>query len=229
MSRVQVCILLAASTSTLAVASPARAETSRSRFVPAGSAYADSVIQYAPGHSGGCLPTHPNFIDPKSALGAPNYSGGAYGTGTVSLGGGGLLELFFGGQQFTNSGDANPDLRFVEVGGFDEAYFVAVRPAPPTTAQQLSALGLTDNNQDGFFEIGRASGGNSTLDLDRHLNVAVAARSLVFDAVQLMDDDADHPTCTTTVGADIDAVEALDGTVDVAPRSWGSVKLLYRQ
>ncbi len=192
---------------------------------PQASTYADSVLRCDPSHGGGCVPTNPNFIDPQAALGPVNYAGGANGTGAVALGSGGLLELRLT-SQFANSGDARPDLRIIEVGGFDEACFIALRPASSQGALEMVALGLQDANQDGFYEITRISGGTSNIDLDRYFTAP--AQAVYFDAVQIVDDAHDHSSCTTTPGADIDAVEALSSFVAIAPDSWTRVKTLYR-
>lgn len=191
------------------------------------STYADSVLRYDPAYGGGCLPSQPNFIDPESAVGPPDYTGGAYGQGAVSLGSGGLLELHFSGWRIANSGDSRSDLRILEIGGYNERCYVALRPVAPTTPQDLIDLGLQDANQDGFFEIGRtiASG---EFDLDALLNRAVPLLAVQFDAVQIVDDITDTPSCTTSAGADIDAVGSVQGWVAVRQATWGSVKFLYR-
>ena len=48
-----------------------------------------------------------------------------------------------------------------------------------------------------------------------------------FDAVQIIDDLTDHPDCTSTVGADIDASRP-QAYVSIKPVTWGSIKGLYR-
>lgn len=195
---------------------------------PRGSAYADSLILYDPSYGGGCTPTNPHFTDPQAAIGAPDYSGGASGTGSVSLGSGGRLELYVW-TQIANTGDSRPDLRIYEIGGYTERVFVALRPVPPTTPQQLASLGLQDSNQDGYYEVGRTPS-SGEIDLDALFNGAAAARTVRFDAVQLIDDIDDTPTCnTTTPGADIDAVAVLLPWVAVNERTWTSVKSLYRE
>jgi hypothetical protein len=194
---------------------------------PASSSWADSVLSYNPGYGGGCEASHPNFVDPTAALGPDDYSGGPAGTGAVALGSGGLIELRLT-PAIANSGDARLDLRIMEVGGFDEACFVALRPAPPLTAQDMANVGLQDRNGDGFYEIKRIGGGASYIDLDARFTTPVAPQALHFDAVQITDDLEDHGACTTTSGADIDAVEAMDPFVAVEPGNWSRVKLLYR-
>jgi hypothetical protein len=209
-------------------AMPVAAGTARELLpVVFSSSYADSVLRYDPGYSGGCVPTNPNFMNPQAVLGVADYSGGASGTGAVALGSGGLIEVRLS-PIMANSGDDRADLRILEVGGFDEACFVALRPAPPLTAQDMLQLGLQDANQDGFFEIKRIGGGSSYLNVDAAFSMRMPAQSVHFDAVQIVDDTDDHSACTTTSGADIDMVEALDPLVAVAPGTWTQVKFLYR-
>jgi hypothetical protein len=192
-----------------------------------GSTYADSVIRYDPAFGGGCTPTNPHFMDPHAATGPPDYTGGADGTGSVSLGSGGLLELYVW-TQITNTGDTQPDLRIYEIGGYTERCFVALRPVAPTTPAQLIALGLQDADQDGFFEVGRTPS-SGEIDIDALFNQSMPAFSVRFDAVQLVDDIHDTPTCNTmTPGADIDAVGALQPWVAISERTWSSIKRLYR-
>ena len=86
---------------------------------PAGDvSFADVVIRYLPDYNGGCAPTHPNFTDPVSSLGPPDYEPTGCGTceGSVSLGNGGLLEVAFVNNLLTNSGDSADDLHIFEVG-----------------------------------------------------------------------------------------------------------------
>jgi hypothetical protein len=197
--------------------------------VAAASTYADSLLRYDPSYGGGCVPTNPNFMDPAAVLGAPNYSGGSNGTGSVALGRGGMIEIGFVASQISNSGDPRADLQIVEVGGFAEAFDLALRPCAPTTPEELAGLGLRDLDQDGFFEIGAISGGLSDVDLDALLAHSVPELGLRFDAVQIVDDYGDHPTCTSTPGADIDAVIALHAHVAIAPSTWGAVKSIFRE
>jgi hypothetical protein len=188
--------------------------------------FATQVLRYLPGYGAGCVPTHANFVDPTVALGVADYSGGAAGTGAVSLGKGGLLELVFW-PPIANSGDARNDLRILEVGGFDEALYVALRPAPPHTHADMLALGLRDANGDGFYEIKRIGGGSAYVDLDRYFDIVVPTYGVLFDAIQLIDDAQDHAACTSTPGADIDYVEGMHPFVSVEPITWTRVKSLY--
>lgn len=211
----------------LAARAPVAASGGPPPYTPYASTYADSVLRYDPAHGGGCTPSALNFTNPQSALGRPDYSGGAQGTGAVSLGSGGLLELHFGGWQIANSGDSRSDLQITEIGGYGERCLVALRPVAPTTAQDLVDLGLHDADQDGFFEIG-GSVSSGEFDLDALFNRVMPAATVRFDAIQIIDDIADTPSCTSSAGADIDAVGAAQTWVAVAPASWGRVKSLYR-
>ncbi len=83
--------------------------------------FADEVVEYDPHHSGGAVPSNPNFTDPAEALGPPDYSGGSTGTGSVSLGSGGRLTLKFTNNKLTGSGDSADDLHIFEVGPQVEA------------------------------------------------------------------------------------------------------------
>jgi hypothetical protein len=222
--RALVWLALAAAVSAL----PARAEAGApAPVVPNYSTYADEVLRYDPAYGGGCLPSEPNFIDPQSALGPPNYTGGAYGHGAVALGSGGLLELHFSGWRIANSGDTRSDLKITEIGGYNERCYVALRPVAPTTPQDLIDLGLVDANQDGYFEIGKTVS-SGEFDIDALLNRTVPLLTVQFDAVQIVDDIADTPTCTTSPGADIDSVGSVQGWVAVHQATWGRVKFLYR-
>jgi len=200
----------------------------RATLAASGFAYADSVIRYDPTYGGGCTPTNPHFTDPMAALGPPDYSGGADGMGSVSLGSGGLLELYVW-TEIANTGDSRPDLRIYEIGGYTEKCYVALRPVAPTTPEQLADLGLQDSNGDGYFEVGRTPS-SGEIDVDVLFNRSVEARTVRFDAVQVIDDIQDTPTCNTrTPGADIDAVAVLLPWVPVTERTWTSVKSLYRE
>jgi hypothetical protein len=145
----------------------------------------------------------------------------------VSIGSGGQLTVGFLASRIANSGDSRVDLRVIDIGGFTEAFFLELRPALPTTPQNLLDLGLRDDDQDGFFEFGR-TGGSGNFDLDARFGHAVPAFGLFFDAAQITDDPLDHPACTSSVGADIDAIIAQEAWLSVEPAAWGSVKALYR-
>jgi hypothetical protein len=222
-NRIACCALLTV------LATNAEARDGDRRAVVAASSFATHVAVYDPAASGGCVPTNPNFTDPNAAVGAPDYSGGASGTGAVSLGSGGRLELFFATSCIINSGDTRVDLRIHEVGGFGEDFFVAVRPVLPTTPAMLLAAGMVDANGDGYFELGRiGAGASSNIDIDARMTTRLPEGSVCFDAVQIIDDLADTPACTSTVGADIDAVEAALAYLAVEGGTWSTVKKLYR-
>ncbi len=175
---------------------------------PAGDvSFADVLVKYDPLHGGGPGPTHANFVDPLDALGAPDYPGGNFAEGSVSLGDGGLIELAFNDNLLTNSGDGTHDLHVFEVGSQVEDTFVAIRPADPATLAVVQGLG-TDANLDGFFEIGKVFGSTSSIDIDGHFP-GQPGGALRFDAVQLVDDPAEGSSTGATVGADIDAVGAI--------------------
>lgn len=159
--------------------------------------FADAVLRYDPLHGGGPAPGLP-YQDAGNAIGAPD---GGY----VSLGRGGLIELAFTDNLLTNSASAAADLYIYEIGPDVEDTFVAIRPLPSTSA--LLGAGF-DLDGDGFFEIGKVFGATSTLDLDA-LFPGFAAGVLRFDAVQLIDDPNEGDRSGVTVGADINAVEAL--------------------
>jgi len=170
--------------------------------------FADSVITYNNAYSGGAVPTDPNFLDPSAALGAPDYpDASAPGTGSVSLGSGGLIQLLFTDNSLTNSGDANEDLHVFEVGPDVEDTFVAIRPTADTLTLFGGAYSGLEIN-DGFYSIGKVFGATSSLDIDAIFG-GFGAGQLIFDAVQLIDDPNEGQRTGATVGADIDAVGAI--------------------
>jgi len=171
-------------------------------FPGGSSSFVDSVIKYTPSYSAGTEPTDPNFMDPVSALGAPDYSGSI---GSVSLGSGGLIELSFIDNVLTNSGNSALDIHIFEIGPDVEDTFLALRP----TSETLGLLGgFSDSNGDGFYEIGKVFGSTDSIDIDT-IFTGFAAGILAFDAVQLIDDPSEGATSGSTVGADIDAVGAI--------------------
>jgi hypothetical protein len=186
----------------------ARAEVFGGIDFPNGaSSFADSVIQWNPLFSGGPGPTNPNFANPDSSLGVPDFppGGGQSDTGAVSLGHGGLLELAFTDNLLTNSGNSDFDLYIFEIGIQVEDTFVAVRPTTATLALLNPAM---DSNGDGFFEIGKVFGSTSSIDIDSLFSGFVAGE-LEFDAVQLIDDLNEGGSSGGSPGADIDAVGAI--------------------
>ena len=191
-------------------------------FPQGASSFADDVIQYNSLFSEGPGPTNPDYINPSEALGIPNHSGGSFGTGNVSLGRGGLLELSFLDNLLTNSGDSNDDLHIFEIGPDVEDTFVAIRP----TSGTLSLLNPDDDdNGDGFFEIGKVFGSTSSIDIDSFFPGFLAGE-LKFDAVQLIDDPNEGNNSGPTVGADIDAVGAIFSTTTTTTTTNEPVSIL---
>jgi len=182
-------------------------------FPDGAASFADAVLTVTP--SATCLPGSPNFLDPVEALGPPDYSGGQGGTGAVSLGEGGVLEVSFLDNRLTNSGDLLPDLHVFEVGPQVERTFVAIRPADAATLALVTGF-VPDADGDGFFELGVLEGSTSSLDIDGLLPPAPAGL-LRFDAVQLRDDPNDSSPCGGATGADIDAVGALASELSQYP------------
>jgi len=159
--------------------------------------FADKLIRYDPSYSGGTLPNL-QYSDPFKALGLP-YNG------SVSLGSGGLIELGFAHKCLSNSGDSADEIYIFEDPAEEERSYVSIRP----TSETVTLLGSSyDANGDGFFEAGLVNGGPFVIDIDT-LFPGFPAGSLVFDAVQLVDDPT-QGTSTGTVGADIDAVGVVD-------------------
>jgi len=223
-------ILILGACLTGAAAAVGHAAASAPYDIPATLGYATRLLRYEPAYGDTCIPYNPHFTDPQAALGPPNYSGGSNGTGALSLGGGGLLEVLFVNTLVSNSGDNRVDLYIHEVGGFDEAFYFAMRPVAPTTPADLQAAGLQDANGDGFFEFGWIAGGATMrINLDAYFNQVLPPFSMRFDAVQIIDDVLDHTNCTSTVGADIDAIEASQAYVAIEPATWSLVKAFYRR
>ena len=195
-----------------AVVPAARAEIFGGVEFPAGGAsFADVARRYDPHFGGGDGPTDPDFMDSRVAVGAPDYSGGSGGTGAVSLGSGGVLELAFVDNLLTNSGTATPDLHIFEVGPQVEDTFVGIRPADAATRLALGSR-CTDSPANpihgSYCEVGSVRGSISHVDIDAFFPGAPVG-TLKFDAVQLIDDKTKDGTSGPTVGADIDAVGAI--------------------
>lgn len=175
--------------------------------------------------SQGSAPTNANSTDPRQALEAPDFPVGGSGgsNGSVALGRGGLIDLEFVDNRLTNTGDRQFDLQIYEAGPNSEATIVAVRP----NAATLTLLpGNLDPDGDGFLEIATVPGGLSYVDLDT-VFPGFNPGTLVFDAVQLIDVPNQGPTTGSTVGADIDAVvalefQSLDASYSVTPTGIGT-------
>ena len=148
--------------------------------------FADEVVSYEPGHSGGAIPTDPDFIDPSSALGPPDYVRGS--SNSVSLGAGGRIVLKFTNNKLTGSDDDTPDLHIFEIGPDVEDTFVGI-----------SKDGIA------WHEIGKVSGATSSIDIDS-LGFSSSDK---FEFVRLTDDPEEGEKTGDTVGADIDAVGAI--------------------
>lgn len=185
-------------------ASLSQAETYGGIDFPNGSlSFADAVIRYAPLHSGGPAPTE--GTDPEAALGIPNYVSNHPET-HATLGRGGLIELRFVNNYLVNDGGTGHDLHIFEVGPDVEDTFVAIRPTAETAL--LLDPALYDADGDGFYEIGKVYGSISSIDIDA-VFPGHASQTLIFDAVQLIDDYYEGGSTGSTVGADIDAVGAI--------------------
>ncbi len=175
-------------------------------------AYADAVESYKPviNESGEPTPPHRNA---ESALGAPDYDGAACSDPRscqyVSLGSGGALTLQFMDNALTGSGNSDPDLFIYEIGPDLEDTFV-----------EISADNVT------YFPVGKVLGSTSTVDIDAF--GFGAGDTFVF--VRLTDDPAEGSQGGSTVGADIDAVEALTSLpTAVKSTSWSRIKAVHWQ
>ena len=163
-------------------------------FPQGAASFADMVVSYEPLFDGSDGPSHENFIDPVSALGPPDYSGGNRGTGSVSLGDGGRITLKFTDNLLTGSNDDAPDLHIFEVGADVEDTFV-----------EISKEGTT------WFDIGKVFGSTSSIDIDA-FGFGLADQ---FAFVRLRDDSDEGGQASDVVGADIDAVGAI--TTQIVP------------
>lgn len=154
-------------------------------FPQGSSSFADEVVSYEPGFSGGAVPTDANYIDPQAALGPPDYGSDV---GSVSLGSGGRITLRFLNNELTGSNDASPDLHIFEIGPDVEDTFV-----------EISMDGTV------WHSVGKVSGSTSSVDIDAYGFTA----DDTFTYVRLTDDPGEGNTSGDTVGADIDAVGAI--------------------
>lgn len=170
--------------------------------------FADVVLSYNPV----CPENHdPIVSNPQNAIGSPNYVlpvfPAAFGTGFVSLGEGGSIELGFVDNILVNSGDSDSDLYVFEVGTDIESMMVDLRPINTQTIDILIANGYSDLDLDGYYEIATIAGATSSLDLDA-LIPGQAFGILKFDAI-ILTDVLNTTGCLGSSGADIDAVCAL--------------------
>lgn len=171
---------------------------------PNGLSFGDYIISHTPGCS-------PSDTEISGALGVNDFDNPTSDNVPefVYLGNGGSLKIGFNNNLLSNSGDGNEDLRFFEIGPAVEPFEVALRPFDLYTKIELQSLGIPDNNEDGFFEIGIVDGANSALDIDFVLN-GFEAGELIFDAVEITDVPGDFDICNrNTPGSDIDAICAL--------------------
>jgi hypothetical protein len=159
--------------------------------------FADTVIAYLPE----CL--NNEYTDSSQALGVSNFDNLS---DMVSLGEGGYIILGFTDNLLTNTGNNDPDIYVFEVGPLIEATEVSLRPINEDTEQELSNAGITDLDEDGFYEFGTIQGSTSSIDIDSFVPM-LGAGSLLFDAILIKDVQGD---CSgASPGADIDAVCAL--------------------
>jgi hypothetical protein len=162
-----------------------------------GLSFADVVLEY----QNNCV--NNVSTDPEQALGVPNYSGTPQ--THVSLGRG-FIKLGFTNNTLINSGSADPDLFVFEVGPLVESSSIELRPANSETETILIQIGLTDVDNDGYYEFGSIGGAIASVDIDAFLP-GLSANSVQFDAIKIV--DAPGSCATSTPGADIDAVCAL--------------------
>lgn len=150
--------------------------------------FADEVVSFDPNFSGGNVPS-PEFADPQDALRAPDYPGGDFQPGAVSLGSGGRIILKFTNNLLTGSDNDDDDLHVFEIGSGVEDTFV-----------DISKDGVT------WHSLGKVSGSVSSIDLDAFGFTS----SDEFRFVRLTDDpDEGGTSAGATVGADFDAVGAI--------------------
>ena len=171
---------------------------------PNGLSFGDYIISHTPGCS-------PSDTELSGALGVNDFDNPSTDNVPefVYLGNGGSLKVGFSNNLLSNSGDANEDLWFFEIGPAVEPFEVALRPFDLFTKIELQSLGIPDADEDGFYEIAIVEGANSALDIDFVLN-GFEAGKLIFDAVGITDVPGDFDLCNrNTPGSDIDAVCAL--------------------
>ena len=167
-------------------------------------AFADAVSSYAPAILAG---------EPVPAERVPGEATGPPDATTVSLGVGGEIVVRFVDNALTGSGDAWADLRIYEAGATAEGSVI-----------QVSANGLA------WTTVGILAGGTESIDLD----------AFGFDAqdrlyfVRITDRPLEGPLAGPSVGADIDAVEALssdfmppDGDGDGVPDDFDDCPDVY--
>lgn len=169
--------------------------------------YGDELTDYSPVIVNG-EPTDP-YRGGANALGAPDYDGANSCASQdsctyVSLGDGGSVTLRFVDNFLTGSDNADPDLWIYEIGPDVEDTFV-----------EISADNIT------WVAVGKVFGSTSTIDIDAF----GYGSSSAFSYIRLTDDTDEGGQSGETVGADIDAVEALTSVPNSTDQtSWGRLK-----
>ena len=169
---------------------------------PDGLSYADILLDYASGCAGIADP------QPTGALGASDWAFTFEDSPqAVFLGAGGFITLGFTNNLLTNSGNADPDLWIFEVGDLVEPTDLSLLPADAETVALLQTLGVSDTDDDGFFEFGGTGGALAQKDIDELLS-GQPAGAVRFSAVKISD-SVSSDCETPSPGPDIDAVCAL--------------------
>jgi hypothetical protein len=172
--------------------------------------YADAVVAFSPVIQAG-QPTDPH-LEPGNAVAAPDYDGVTNCPSTeactfVSLGDGGSITLQFVDNALTGSDNDDPDLWIYEIGPDVEDTFVEIS---------------SDNTT--WHAVGKVFGSTSTVDIDAYGFTTAD----MFTYIRLTDDGNEGGQSGNTVGADIDAVEALTTIpVPAETSSWGVIKARY--
>ncbi len=176
----------------------------------AADSFADAVTDFSPVIKSG-EPTAPH-LGADNAVGAPDYinvnvCADAASCTWVSLGDGGSITLRFVDNALTGSDNTDPDLWIYEIG-----------PDVEDTYVEISSDGVLWN------PVGKVFGSTSTVDVDAF----GFGSGDSFSYVRLTDDPNEGGQSGATVGADIDAVEALTTVpVPAVPATWGLLKTRY--
>ena len=159
--------------------------------------FADSVVSYTQGVTGGVDATH---SDPENALQAPDYTGNNSEPTFVSLGDGGTLILEFTDNYLTTSGDNTDDLWIFEIGGAVEATDVYI----------------STSLEESWISVGRVGGATKGVDLDSFGEVTLGGAYYFVMLIDVPPCDSEDPFCVPDApsawpwtGADIDAVGAI--------------------
>ncbi len=156
-------------------------------------AFADAVAFFEPGEPN----PESQFLNPEEALGAPDAVEGTI--AGVALGSGGTLILEFTDNRLVGDGTSAADLVIFE-GGSLEASFVSI-----------SVDGVT------FFDVGRVPGGINELDIDAALAAEGLPATTRIAFVRLIDDPDQGSVNSSSAGADIDAIGALNSVAIPIP------------